>query len=116
MIVSSTVFTVFFRHRVRRMGHWPFVLVAVAMHLAAYVLVLINVPADAPLGVTYDDALLIVPSSKAVALTASTLLGLGGGLIDTQTLTMLASVYKHRAPQVHTHMHMKNLVISDGDF
>ncbi len=48
--------------RVSNLGHWPFVLTGLLLHLTAYALILINVPAEAPMGETYDDALLIQPS------------------------------------------------------
>ena len=72
------------------------VLAAFACSLTAYALILLNVPVDAPLGPTDADAW-IDPGSIALALTASFLLGLATGLIETQALALLALVYADQA-------------------
>ncbi len=73
-----------FSAQVRRVPRYRFMVGAVAMHYVAYAMTLMNVPAAAPMGATSDDALLVVPSSAVMAGSASFILGIGTGLLDTQ--------------------------------
>ena len=68
------------------------VLVAFGCNLTSYALIVLNVPADAPLGVTDDEAF-ISPGNAGLALCASFLLGLATGLMETESLALLGSVY-----------------------
>ncbi len=71
---------------------YAIVFAAFGCNVASYVLIILNVPADAPLGVTEEEAF-ISPSSTGMAMCASFLLGFATGLLETQALALLASVY-----------------------
>ncbi len=62
MVASATFFALAGRRLMARVGRFPFVLFALVCQFTAFVLILLNIPARAPMEITYDDALLIVPS------------------------------------------------------
>ncbi len=97
--ILSGLFFARFGHLTKRIGRYPVILFAITCHFASYLIIFLNVPAEAPLGDTADDAILVVPSNVGLALVSSLLLGLGTGSIDTQILSLLGSVYAERSRQ-----------------
>ena len=62
VLLASVAFSFAGRRVVAKAGHAPLVAAGLACHATCYVAVALNVPPDAPMGVTYGDALLVVPS------------------------------------------------------
>jgi len=83
----------------KKVGRCPIVILGVVIQFTAIILVLLNVPLDAPLGETTDKALALVPSSRKVALTCSSLMGIAQGCFETQVLGFVSIVYADRATQ-----------------
>ncbi len=77
------LYALFYR-TIQKYPRYPFVILAVSCHFLCYVLTIINVPADSPMGETSDDAALVTPSSIGIAVFASLVLGVGNGFQDTQ--------------------------------
>ena len=77
------LYALFYR-TIQKYPRYPFVILAVSCHFLCYVLTILNVPADSPMGETSDDAALVTPSSIGIAVFASLVLGVGNGFQDTQ--------------------------------
>ncbi len=65
---------------------------ATLCNFVGFALIVLNVPGDAPLGVTEDEAF-IDPGSTGMAISASLLLGIATGLMETQIMALVGSVY-----------------------
>ncbi len=97
--ISMGTFLAVFSGVAKRFGRYSLVTFGLIAHMTAFALISINVPADAPLGVTYDDAALIVPSNTGLALFCSYLLGVGVMCLESQTVSLVGVLYSGRTSQ-----------------
>ncbi len=81
-----------------KLRRYPVVLLATILNFVAYALILLYVPKDAPLGETeLDEVAILDPGNTALALTASVLMGVSTGLMETQILALLGAAYPDEA-------------------
>lgn len=79
-----------------RFGRDPIVIVGFLVHILAFFLIYLNLPANAPLGDTTDTSYFNPPLAY-VALICSFLLGLGDACFNTQVYSMLGGVFASRS-------------------
>ncbi len=77
-------------------GKYPIVLFGSCLLICSYAVIFINIPNEAPLGETYDTAILY-PSNEYLAILCSFFLGVADGCYGTQTMSILAGVYAKEA-------------------
>lgn len=74
-------------------GRWPVVTLGLIFSFAAFALILINIPANAPTTVDTPEVSLIAPPNKILALACSVMLGVGTAAANTQVISLLGGVY-----------------------
>ncbi len=97
--ILAGLFFAFFNDIPKRIGRYPFVIIGTTLHFVAFIIIYLNVPNDAPLGVTSDDASLVVPSSTGLALFSSFIIGMGVVSLESQTVSLIGSIHADRASQ-----------------
>ena len=80
------------KHLTRFGRHYP-VILGFVVHIGACLIAFLNLPANAPMGETDDEAY-IKPSNSYLAIFGSFLLGLGDACYNTQIFSMIGSVFK----------------------
>ncbi len=97
--VTVGVILTLFGGYIRKLPRFAVVLTAVVLEFTSYIIILLNVPGDAPKGETDADAAAIVPSSTGLVVFSSYILGVGIAIIETQTIALLGTLYSHRVDQ-----------------
>ncbi len=85
-------------HLISRFGRWPIIVLATVMMYWSLTFIILNIPNDAPLGETTDEAFLI-PSNAALALVTSVLLGFVDGCLNVLIMSLLSSIYPEKSGQ-----------------
>ena len=91
-VLSSTLIGLWGR-RINKIGRTPVIVLGFVTSMVAYLLILINLPNECPLGESGPDDLAIIPSNKYLAMYAGFLLGFSDAVFNTQALSILGSVF-----------------------
>ncbi|TRY62646.1 hypothetical protein TCAL_11960 [Tigriopus californicus] len=94
-ISSGLIFGIFGKVT-NKVGRFPVVILGTVLQFTSFILMIFNIPNDAPFGDT-DSLAIMVPSNKGVALFCSFMLGFGDACYNTQTMSLLGGVYPDRA-------------------
>ena len=78
----------------------PIVVLGFVLHIAAFGIVFLNLPADAPFGNT--DALGHIRSNPTLAVTTSFLLGFGDACFNTQSYAILGRLFEKESAAAFT--------------
>jgi len=71
-----------------RVGRAPVVILGTLLQFAAFVVIFFNLPDEAPMGETYDKAI-IDPPIEWLAILCSLMLGVGDACYNTQTISLV---------------------------
>ncbi|XP_031558594.1 UNC93-like protein MFSD11 [Actinia tenebrosa] len=89
-ILGGLAFGIFGK-KTNKFGRDPIVLLGLVVHLAAFLMIFLNIPSHAPIGKTLDKA--YIKPNQYIALICAFLLGLGDSSFNTQIYSILGFAY-----------------------